>query len=283
MEMQTYEKSRLVKSGVLLLVILSVYFAVRIISEIKKDSMLGESVTPATISFSGHGEVTAVPDIANVYFTISKTASTVAVAQAGVATIEKSALDILKAKGVADADIKTADASFYPNYEYQNAVCPTPAPIPLSVQGGVSGSVVASPIYCPPGKQVLKGYTASESITVKVRNTDSVGDLMQALGATGVSNLSGPNFTIDNQDALQMQARKLAIDDAKVKAQALAKDLGVSLGKISSFSDSGNGYPVMYDKVNMLSAGATPTAAPAVIPKGQNTITSDVTITYEIK
>src|ERR1035437_9148855 len=132
MEMQTYEKSRLVKAGFILLVILSGYFVVRIISEIKKDSLLGESAQPATISFSGHGEVSAVPDIANVYFTISKNAATVKDAQAGVAIIEKSSLDILKAKGVADANIKTADASFYPNYEYQNAICPQFAPTPVS-------------------------------------------------------------------------------------------------------------------------------------------------------
>ena len=267
------------------LIVISAYFAVKIVSEIKKDSMLGESTTPATISFSGHGEVNAVPDIASVYFTISKNAATVKDAQAGVATIEKSSLDILKAKGVADADIKTADASFYPNYEYQNAICPQFAPTPVSTPNSVSGSgVVSSPaIYCPPGKQVLKGYTASESITVKVRNTDSVGDLMQALGTTGISNLSGPNFSIDNPDAVQAQARKLAIDDAKAKAQVLAKDLGVSLGKITSFNDSGNGYPIMYATDSLKSMGAAPAAAPAVIPKGQNTITSDVTITYEIR
>lgn len=277
--MQSYEKSRLVKAGFVLLVILSVYFAARIISELKKDSLLGESATPATISFSGHGEVKATPDIAGVYFTISKNAATIKDAQAGVATVEKTALSVLKAKGVADADIKTTDASSYPNYKYLNAICPQPI---LNVSGSNSVSS-GSAIYCPPGKQVLDGYTASESITVKVRNTDSVGDLMQALGIAGVSNLSGPNFSIDNQDALKAQARKLAIDDAKTKAQALAKDLGVSLGKISSFNDSSNNYPVMYAENSMVSGAVAPKAAPAVIPAGQNTITSDVTITYEIK
>ncbi len=129
----------------------------------------------------------------------------------------------------------------------------------------------------------MTGYEASESITVKVRNTDNVGKIMQGLGTIGVSNLSGPNFTIDNPDALQTQARKLAIDDAKSKAQVLAKDLGVSLGKIESFSDSSGGYPIMYAQNAVMSAGAVSKAAPAVIPAGQNTISSDVTITYEIK
>jgi hypothetical protein len=105
---------------------------------------------------------------------------------------------------------------------------------------------------------------------------------MQGLGTTGVSNLSGPNFSLDNPDAVQAQARKLAIDDAKAKAEVLAQDLGVSLGKVTSFSEGGNyAVPMMY---NSMAGGATAKApAPAVIPAGVNTITSDVTITYEIR
>ena len=280
MEILEENKRKLFKMLFVLAVIFSVYYAVKIFSEIKKDSLLGESSQPATISFSGHGEVQAVPDIANVYFTISKDDTTVKAAQAGVAVIEKKALDLLKAKGVADKDIKTADASFSPKYEYSQAVCP---PIPMGA--GTAGVTVnsTSPYYCPPSKQVLTGYTASESITVKVRNTDSVGDIMQGLGTTGVSDLSGPNFAIDNPDAVQAQARKLAIDDAKAKAEVLAKDLGVTLSKIVSFSDNSGGYPVMYAKDSMMSVGAVPAAAPAIISKGENTISSDVTITYEIR
>ena len=280
METLDENKKKIYRAGIILVFILSAYFAVKIFSEIKKDSMLGESTQPATISFSGHGEVMATPDIANVYFTITKDASTVKDAQAGVATIEQKALDVLKAKGVDSKDIKTADASFNPKYEYKQAVCPIAPPVPLN---GTTSSAI-SPTYCPGSKQVLVGYTANESITVKVRNTDTVGDIMQALGTTGVSNLSGPDFSIDNPDTLQAQARKIAIDDAKAKAKILAKDLGVSLGKISSFSDSSGGYPVMYNtKSDAMTLGAVPSAAPAVIPKGQNTISSDITITYEIK
>ena len=264
-------KKKIFKVLFVLLIILSAYFAVKIFSEIKKDSMLGQSLEPATISFSGHGEVTAVPDIANIYFTISKDDKTVKDAQVGVVVIEKKALDILKAKGVADKDIKTANASFNPKYEYKQAICPA------------GGAEMTGPAYyCPPGRQVVVGYTASESITVKIRNTDDVGAIMQELGMSGVSNLSGPNFAIDNEDGLKMEARKKAIDDAKAKAKILAEDLGVRLVKITSFSESGN-YPIMYAKTAMMDSAAGGTPAPAVIPKGENTISSDITITYEIR
>ncbi len=210
-----------------------------------------------------------MPDLANVYFTISKDAKTVAEAQAGVATIEKKALDVLKAKGVEDKDIQTANASFYPKYESKSLICP-------------QAPDASTPYYCGSSKQTLVGYTASESITVKVRNTDDVGTLMQNLGTTGVMDLSGPNFAIDKEDSLKAQARKKAIDDAKMKAESLAKDLGVSLVKIVSFNESGS-YPMYYAKDMAMTNAAASEAPRATIPKGENTITSDVTITYEVR
>ncbi|MBU0999306.1 SIMPL domain-containing protein [Patescibacteria group bacterium] len=279
MEIPEENKKRIYQTLCVLLIVLSVYFTVKIFSEIKKDSLLGESAQPATISFSGHGEVTAVPDIANIYFTISKDAKTVKDAQAGVADIEKKALDFLKEKGVEDKDIQTANASFYPKYEYRKAVCP---PIPMDAEiAGVTVSPSSS-YYCPPSKQVLIGYTANESVTIKIRNTDTVGDIIQGIGITGVSDLNGPNFAIDKEDTLKMQARKLAIDDAKAKAKILAKDLGVSLGKITSFNENGN-YPIMYAKSVMMDSASERAPTPAIIPKGENIISSDVTITYEIR
>ena len=104
------------------------------------------------ISFTGHGEVSAVPDIANIGFTIEKDAKTVKEAQSAVALIEKKSLDFLKANGIADKDIKTTNSSFYPKYEYQYE------------------KQICAEINCPPpiGKNIIVGYTASESISVKI-------------------------------------------------------------------------------------------------------------------
>ena len=265
MEIPNLYKRNLYFTSLVFLIILSLYFAVRFLSEFKSYGMMG-SKEVSTVTLSGHGEVTAVPDIANVYFTISKDSKTVKEAQALVAEVEKKSLDFLKENNVLEKDIKTSNASFYPKYEYQY------------------GKVICNEFGCPPspGKNVIVGYTASESITVKVRNTDDVGKIMQGLGTLGVSDLNGPNFSIDNEDGLKAEARKKAIDDAKDKAKVLAKDLGVRLGKITSFSESGN-YPMpMYAKA-MMAEGVSDSSAPAEIPKGENTISSDVSITYEIR
>ncbi len=262
-----YKKSFSV-GAVILILVLSVYVAIKAVSEFNSENLAGSKME-STIVLSGHGEVNAVPDIASVSFTIHKEAKTVKEAQEQVALVEKKALDFLKANNVADKDIKTENVSFYPKYEYQYE----------------TKSVPCNEYGCPPrpGKNVLTGYEASESITVKIRNTVEAGKIIEGLGGTGVENLNGPNFEIDDEDALKAEARKKAIDDAKAKAQVLAKDLGVRLGKVVNFNESGSYYPtpMMYAKDAMGSARAE--SAPAELPKGENTISSDVTITYEIK
>ncbi len=261
MEISPELKIKLYRALKIALIAFVVAFAVSLLFEFTPHRGYGNK-TENTITFSGHGEVTAVPDIASVYFNISQDAKTVKEAQALVAGIEKKSLDLLKESGVLEKDIKTSNASFYPKYDY--------------------GQIYCIKYPCPQGNPVIVGYTASESITVKVRNTDDVGKIMQGLGTLGVSDLSGPNFSIDNEDGLKAEARKKAIDDAKEKAKVLAKDLGVRLGKITSFSESGN-YPMpMYSK-SMMVGEASDRSDPAQLPKGENTISSDVSITYEIK
>jgi len=267
MEIPEQYKTNLYRALLSLMVVLSLFFIVKVLSEVRAYNMMGDR--EKTITLSGHGEIKAIPDTANIYFTIQKEGKTVKEAQAAVAAIEKKALDSLKGYGIDDKDIQTTNASFNPKYEY---VYDTKTLVPCSE------------FNCPPrpGKSVISGYEAYENITVKIRKVDDVGKIMEELGTVGVTGLNGPNFTIDDEDALKAEARKMAIDDAREKAKELAKDLGVSLGSISSFSEGGGYQPVYFEKAmtTMDSAGVT---APAELPKGENTITSDVTITYEIR
>ncbi len=273
METMENNKKKFFKMLSALAVVLVIYFAVKTIYEIKKTSLLGENATPATISFSGHGEVKAVPNLATISFTIENTASTVASAQNKVTAQETAVLSFLTSEGVAKSDIQTENYNSSPQYQYQNSVCPQP--MPLS-----SGAVPNIAVYCPPSKQVLTGYNVSEDISVQVHDLTKVGNIVSGIGAIGISNINGPDYSIQNQDQLNEQARKLAIVDAKTKAKTLASDLGVTLGNIVNFSENGNTPPVVYPMA-MNAAVSAKAPAPA-LPAGQNTITSDVSITYEI-
>src|SRR3989338_2739583 len=244
----------LYKALLAFIIIVSLFFVVKVLSEYESYRMMDRSYTN-TITLSGHGEVSAVPDVASIYFTITKEAKTSKQALDGVAEIEKKALDFLRSKSIADKDIKTENASSYPKYEYR-------------YEDSLDNLAPPS-VYPRPGKNVLVGYEASESITVKIRNADDAGAIVQGLGGVGASNLSGPNFTIDKdkEDVLKAEARKKAIDDAKEKAKILAKDLGVRLGKVVSFNEGGNYGDMYYAKAEMMQAGVSSSPAPSELLK----------------
>ena len=263
-------KKDLVGLASIFLIIISVYFVFKTISEYTNFRTMQKQVLN-TITLTGHGEVSAVPDIATISFSIRKEAATVKEAQDQVATVEQKVLGFLKISGVEDKDVKAADVSFSPKYEYQ-----------------YDKTIVCTKFNCPPnpGKSVIVGYEANESITVKIRNTENVGKIVQGIGELEVSELNGPNFTIDDEDALKAEARKEAIAEAKTKAKVLARDLGVHLGEVVSFGENGD-YPVpMYAKtmsVSMDSLGVEQAAVSSQVPKGENTISSDVSITFQIR
>lgn len=218
----------------------------------------------ATISVSGEGEVTAIPDIGEFSFSVESDGKTASLAQTDSATKINAILAYLKDKGVEDKDIKTQSYNLYPKYRYEQKHC-------------LMGS------YCP-GEQVADGFTVSQSISVKVRVVDTAGELISGVGELGATNLSGLSFTIDDPAKLKDEARNKGIAEAKAKAEVLAEQLGVRLGKVIGYSEDGVNtpreyYSVMSDMAKMEGGSAV---APQM-PRGDNKIVSQVTLTYQIR
>ena len=245
-----------------------VFVGAMTVSEIKGYRFIGGGVEATNmISVSGESEVTASPDIAVISFSIREEAKKVADAQNKVDIKTKAALAAVRELGIADKDIKTENYSSYPKYEWQEATYSCMA------------------INCPPpqpGRQVLIGYEVSQTVTVTVRNLDTTSAIVEALGTAGVTDMQGPNFSIDKEDDLKAVARKQAIEKARAKAEVLAGDLGVSLIRVVSFSE-GENYPI-YART-MMSSGKADVSTPSLpeIPQGEQKITSRVTVTYEIR
>ncbi len=261
------------------IVLLAVFLFTQIITNLKSLDTIGETPNPTNIiTVSGTADVSAPADTAEFSFTIIGDGKTVADAQAKANPISKKALDYLKAQGIADADVNNGGYNAYPQYGTTQVACPQVQTMMAPANGG---SAIAYPV-CPPSQQVITGYEVSQTISVKVHDTSKAGTLLGGVGALGVSNISGLSFTIDKEDSLKNQARSQAIDKARAQAEELAKELHVSLGKITSFSEQGN-YPgpIMYAK-NMMAGAADSASAPS-IPTGSNKITSTVSISYEIR
>ncbi|MBP6856233.1 MAG: SIMPL domain-containing protein [Candidatus Pacebacteria bacterium] len=244
--------------------VLTVMFAIQIISDVRGNNELEQS----TISVTGEGEVFAVPDTAEISFSVRNDAKVLADAQKVVSDKVAQTLKLLKDLGIEEKNIKTQSYTSYPKYDYGNT------------------EVVCMAIGCPtprPGTPVIVGYEVSQMITVKITDTENVSSVLEGLAKIGVSDMNGPNFTIGDEDGLNAQARKLAIDDAKEKAKVLAKDLDVRLVEIVSFSEDGSTpYPMYYSKAGMAGDAVAESSAPE-LPRGENKLTSRVTITYKIR
>lgn len=248
------------------MVIVSLLVVTKIVTEIKSYKYIGSVSELATISFSGTGEVFAAPDIAMVNITIREEAKDVKEAQSKATAKEKSALAFLDQQGIAKKDIKTESYNSYPKYDY-----------------GRPCYDVGMGMPCSSETPKIIGYEVSEYMSVKVRDLSKTGALMSGLGNLGVGELNGPNLSIENEDELKAQARQMAIDEAKAKAESLASDLGVRLVRIVNFSEGGDYY--MYGMGGMeakLDSAISSVPAPE-LPTGENKITSNVTITYEIR
>jgi uncharacterized protein YggE len=247
-------------------ILLGVFLAVQAIGGVLGWKYIGSGVAASnTISVSGHGEALAVPDIATFTYSVVSEKPTVAAAQADATAKANAVTAYLKSAGIDTKDIQTSGYSINPQYDYTTQVC-------------TNG-------FCPGGKQVLRGYEVRQSTTVKVRDTAKAGDLLAGVGEKGATELSGLSFTFDKPDAPQTEARDKAIADAKAKADVLAKQLGVTLVRVVSFNEnSAGGYPRPMAYSTAVGNQAKDLAAVAPeISVGQNNVTDDVTVTYEIK
>lgn len=217
----------------------------------------------ASVSVTGEGEVTAVPDVATVSFTVRESGKTVPEAQKLAEAKIAAGLKGLESIGVEKKDTKTL--SYNVNPKYETSYC--------------------TAYSCPPAVSSPKiiGYEVSQSISVKVRKVDQAGEVLGILGKANITEMNGPNFTVDDMDKVQAEARALAIKKAQEKAKVQADALGVSLGSIISFSDDNGGYyPVMY-RADVMSASAIAPESKVSLPSGENVIKSRVTITYTLK
>lgn len=260
--MNTEEIKKVLKWTKVVLIVLAVFLATEAFGVYKGFGDINPAYS--SISVNGKGEMVAIPDIATFSFSVSVDAKSVEAGQTQVTEKMDAIIASLKTLGIEEKDIKTLDYSIWPKYNFTSTVC--------------------SPTYCPPSRQVQDGYTVSHSISLKVRKTDDLGKAIALVGDEGATNLSGVSFTVDDIEKVIDEARNKAIADAKSKAKLLSKELGVRLVRVVSFYDNTNNGPIPYygDAIGGETLKVSVASAPN-IPVGENKITINVTVVYEIR
>lgn len=260
------QKQFFFKTGGWLMIALIVLSAVSIISVTKGWRFIGAGLNATNvISVNAEASVDAKPTGGTIMFTQRNDAKTAKEAEDMRNQVVAKAIAAIKAIGIAEKDINTTSINRSEKYEYNTRPC----------EGG----------YCPGSSPTVVGYDAYQMVTIKVRETEKLTSVIDALRDAGVTQVDGPNlgFQDEELETLQAQARKEAIEKARAKAEVLAKQLGVEIVRVVSFNEGGDRGYMPYMAMKAMDSMEAGSAAPSVLPIGDSKISSSVTITYEIK
>ena len=179
------------------------------------------------LSVSGSGTVLVESDLAVVTVGVREASADVLVAQSTVnekiAAIKQALLDA----GVQESEINTDSINIYANYDYSD------------------------------NTEVIVGYTANNTLSVRTTDIDNVGSLIDAAFAAGANTLENVQFTVQDDSEARQQALTRAVEDARRKADVLAAAAGLEVASIESIAESG---VYTYDSMRnyaMMDAAAT--------------------------
>ncbi|NGZ77146.1 SIMPL domain-containing protein [Saccharibacillus alkalitolerans] len=207
------------------------------------------------INVVGKGEVKVTPDVAYLYIGVESNASTASAAQKKTAASVNKLNALLKTDWkIAAKDIETDQFHVSPNYTY-------------SEKDG----------------QSIKDYSAVHVLKVTYRDLDKIGQLLDAASETGANRIQNISFASENPEQYEEQAITKAMTSANVKAAAIAKAAGRTLGAALTISQDDAQAPIVYAEYPMAKMETADMNASTAIEPGEITITTRLTVQYEMK
>ena len=201
-------------------------------------SVQASGSSQAGIWVSGQGTVSLEPDLALLNIGVESTKKTVVEARDEAARAMDAIVEVLSARGIEGRDVQTRFFNISPRYEFREVI-----------EEGFRTN-----------RQVLVGYQVSNTVAIKIRDLDAVGDIIDEVVAVGgdVLRINGISFTVEDPKPFMAQLREDAVNDALAKAEHFASLTKVSLGRLVFISESGAAIPVA--RVERVFALGAPTA-----------------------
>jgi uncharacterized protein len=229
--------------------------------------------TPKTEPFTvqGTGTAKATPDQAQISFIVRKTAPKLEDAQNQANNLTNKIVADLEKIGIENKYIKTGSYNSHPNY--------------ASNSPETDAATMPRPIPDSGGSAKIETYTVTENIDITVCTIAKANEVIDVATRDSAENIYGPNLTFseDARQKLEDEARATAISDAKQKAETLASQTGIRLGKILSVQESGTPFQPQPFLMNSKVEPASDESASTQINPGENTITENITLSFETK
>lgn len=211
---------------------------------------------PRQISVTGEGSAALAPDMAILSLTVMREAATAREALSANSDAMANIIAAMKSAGVASRDLQTSGLNIQPRYSY--------------------------PQRNTPGEtRKLIGYEVRNSLTVRVRDLENVGAILDQSVSLGVN--EGGGIVFDNDDPAQAlkTARVNAVRDAREKAETLAMAAGVELGAVTQISEQS--YSSRPTQMKLGAARMMSVEADSVpVEGGENTYRVNVHMTFAI-
>ncbi len=215
------------------------------------------------IHVSGQGKVSIEPDLAILNLGVETRGATVSEAREEAATAMAAVMDALESAGIAENDVQTRHFDIRPEYEWQEMT-----------ENGVRTS-----------KSVLIGYRVSNSLTVKARDLDNVGTVIDHTAEAGgdAIRFNGLSFTTEDLSPAMAQLREDAVNDAMSKAAHFAELAGVDLGDLIFISDGTVARPLTQTYPETRAFMAASLDAPTSISAGELDVSLTVQTAFAIE
>lgn len=223
------------------------------------------------IEVTGKGAVNAIPDKFTFTVRIEKRCQLASKCKAYIDNQSKLVVNALKKRGVEDKHIDSSALRMFPVFpprKNYNAIVETRVDPKTNayIKAELEKESLEKPLY----------FDVGRTFSVSINSLDKYDRLLDELVKIGVNHLSPPNASFASPDKLYDQALSAAIKDAKQKATAIAQQLGVNLGNVTMFRESGYRAPVSYSMARMSDAEFKSQAS-------EKSVDAQVTVIYEIK
>ena len=202
----------------------------------------------------GMGVVGADPDVVEINLGVEVIAKTVGSANEKASTSMSRLQKVISQYDIEDDDLKTSRFNVSPQYNYRNES----------------------------GPEII-GFRVTNTVTVKFREMEDIGSFIDDAVSIGGNNIRINNiyFKVENSDDYLNLARKLAIENARNKAELFADAAKVQLGSVVRLSDSSNAASPM-PRMSLEMASPSSSSVTPISP-GQQDISIQVSVTFEIR
>ncbi len=201
------------------------------------------------LSVTGQGDARVAPDQATVQLGVTTQAESASEAMRQNSDQQNGVIQALTGAGIEAADIQTSGLNLTPMVDYGEGRAPR-----------------------------VTGYQASNMVSVRVRDVARLGEVLDAIVTAGANEINGINFTREDNQATEDEARRAAVADARHKAEVLAEAAGLTLGRLVALRDgeAPQGPRPMMMEARMASDAKVPIAA------GELSVTAQVHVEYAL-